>query len=164
VRVAAFVVLTLVGQRLLGLPGAPPWLTDLWLPIVWLVWPPMREDRPWPFWAMVLLGLGWDVVTGPVIGPGGIAWSGAGLAIAWLARRVGDRSPVTWAAAGGAAAGAVMLLDRLARLPLGLAGPWRGLPALRVLLLAVLWCGIVGTVQRFDVAAAVRRVRRRRLR
>ncbi len=161
---ALLVLVTLTGQRILGLPGLPAWATDLWLPLVWLVWPPLRNDRAWPFWALVLLGLGWDVVTEPVIGPGGIAWSGAGLALGWLARRVADRSPVAWAGAGAVAAAGVLLLRRLTLLPLGLAGPWMWIPVLRVLLLGSAWCGLVGVVQRLDVAGAIGRMRRRRLR
>ncbi len=158
------VLVTLVLQRLLGLPGLSAWATDLWLPLVWLVWPAMREDRAWPLWGLVFLGLGWDIVREPVIGPGGIAWSAAGFLVAWLARRVGDRSPVAWAGAGGLAALAVLLVRRAALVPLGLAGSWLWVPAVRTVFLGSLWCGLVGGIQSLDIVGAIRRVRRSRLR
>lgn len=155
---------TLVLQRVLTHPGLPSLAGAIWVPLVWLVWAPLKEERRWPLWALVTLGLAWDVVMEPVIGPGGISWSAAGLTVAWIAARIADRSPAAWAGAGALAGGLVLLIRQLCFLPLGLklAPAWPG--AVKVVLLAALWCGAVGTVAGIDAPGAWRRFRRRRLR
>ncbi len=158
------VLLTLVVQRLMAHPALPEIAGELWLPVVWLVWPPLRQDRNWPLWALVVLGLCWDVLMEPVIGPGGISWSAAGLAVGWAARRIAGRSPAAWAGAGALAAAMVLSTRWLSLLPLGLHLPIAWPAAGRVVLMAALLCAAVGTVARVDVAEARRRFRRRRLR
>lgn len=158
------VVLSFVVQRLLAQPGLPELAAGLWVPVVWLVWPPLREDRIWPLWALVALGLCWDVLMEPVVGPGGVSWSAAGLAVGWAARRIAARSPVAWAGAGALAAAVILSVRWLCLLPLGLHLPPTWPAAGRVVLLAALLCAAVGAVAGVDVPEAWRRFRRRRLR
>ncbi|MCJ7755214.1 MAG: hypothetical protein MUP13_11680, partial [Thermoanaerobaculales bacterium] len=55
------VVLTLLVQRMLGMPGMPPWTTEVLLPVVWIVAAALlQKERGWPYEAL-LLGLAWDV-------------------------------------------------------------------------------------------------------
>ncbi len=158
------VILTFLGQRLLGHPGAPAGATDLWLPLIWVVWPPLKTDRSWPFWGLVALGLAWDLAMEPIIGPGGIAWSAAGFAVVAMARRVADRSPIAWGAAGALAAAVVLLIRHLALMPLGLARPWLWLPAIRTIAMAAIYCALVVALTSLDVKGFWHRVQRRRLR
>ncbi len=160
----SLVLVSFVLQRLLMHPALPAVAGELWLPLVWLVWAPLREDRAWPLWALVALGLGWDLLAEPVIGPGGIAWSAAGLAVGWAARRIAHRSPAAWAGAGALAAAVVLLVRWCCLLPLGLHIQAGWAASGRVVLLAALWCAAVGTVAGIDVAGTWRRFRRRRLR
>ncbi len=163
-KILLLVILTFLGQRVLGHPGSPAGLTDLWLPLVWLVWPPLKTDHPWPFWGLVALGLAWDLAMEPTIGPGGIAWSAGGIAVAAMARRVADRSPVAWGAAGALAAAVVLVIRHLALVPLGIARPWLWLPAVRTIAFAAIYCASVVAITSLDVKGLWRRVQRRRLR
>lgn len=157
-------VAALAAQRLLGLPPLPAWSAGLLVPMVLVVAPAARDSRGGGPWAALLLGLGWDVVVSPVIGPGGIAWSVAALAVGAAARVVADRSPGAWFGFGALGAVAVVAAEWLALWPLGLA------PALgtgRILTVALLtggWCGAVGWIGSLDLPARWRRWRSRRLR
>ena len=76
--------------------------------------------------------------------PGAIAWSAAALATIRLAGIVADRSPKAWFAFGGLAAAVMLIVQRLALLPIGVAAGWRltdlGLSAVAT----GAWCGAVG--------------------
>ncbi len=158
------VVLTLLVQRMLGMPGMPPWTTEVLLPVVWIVAAALlQKERGWPYEAL-LLGLAWDVLFEPVIGPGGIAWSAACLALYALAGVVADRSPKAWAGFGLVGAAAVILVQMAATVPLGLPlslslGHW-----LRSVVFTGLWCGLVGAVLVLDLPGQWRSYRARTLR
>lgn len=158
------VVLTLLVQRTLGMPGVPPWTAEILLPVVWIVAAALlRKERGWPYEAL-LLGLAWDVVFEPVIGPGGIAWSAAGLALYALAGVVADRSPKAWAGFGLVGAATIILVHKAALIPLGLPlsfslGHW-----LRSVVFTAGWCGLVGAVLALDFPARWRNYRARKLR
>jgi hypothetical protein len=165
VKIVLLVVLTLVVQRLFGVPGAPAWLAQLELTTVWVVAPALRRhDSSWVL-ATVLLGVGWDVALDqPVIGPGGIAWSVAALAVTGLTSVVADRSPKAWLACGAIAAVVATLSLQIARLPLGLAAlPTTG-SLVWTAILSAAWCGVVGWLSQIDFAVHWHRHRSRRLR
>jgi hypothetical protein len=155
--------LALVAQRLLGLPPLPPWSSALLIPMVLVVAPAARGHGVAPI-AGLALGLGWDVVMGPVIGPGGIAWSAGALAVGGVAAVVANRSAAAWAAFGALGAAVVLTVQWLALRPLGLA------PALgpgRLVVTAVLtgaWCWLVAWIESLDLAGRWIRWRSRRLR
>ena len=70
-KIAILAVVTLVFQRVLGMPGMPAWCGHLILPTIWIVAASLvRKERHWPYEAL-LLGLAWDLLFGPVVGPGG---------------------------------------------------------------------------------------------
>ena len=162
-KLALAVAATLAVQRLLGVPGLPSWLSLPFLPMVWLVALPMLHRRFSPLLLGLLTGLGWDLVLEPVVGLGGIAWSGAALVVVWVAGRVADRSPRAWGALGALGALTVTGLRLLAALPLGIAT----VPSPRVLAIAILgtgaWCALAGWLVHADLPARVRRLRTRRL-
>jgi hypothetical protein len=110
------------------------------------------------------LGLGWDLLLEPVVGPGGIAWSAAALALSGLAGVVADRSPKAWFAFG-AAGTVVMVLTRAASLvPLGLWSPIQWSPLLINLLATAALCGLVGWLRMQDLGSRWRGYRARKLR
>jgi hypothetical protein len=158
------VILTLLVQRMLGLPGLPPWTAEVLLPVVWIVAAALRQkERGWPFQAL-LLGIAWDILFEPVIGPGGIAWSAACLVLYALAGLVADRSPKMWIGFGMVGAAVVTVVQRAALVPLGLPfsltlGHW-----VRLVVLTGLWCGLVGSILVLDLPAQVRAYRSRKLR
>ena len=162
--VALLVAATLVVQRVLGAPGAPPWTAGMLLPMVWLVAPRIRNPLPGVPLAAIALGIGWDLLLEPVIGVGGIAWSAAALAIAGVAALVADRSPFAWFGFGALGAVVMVAVRDLALLPLGLASRLDLVDVFRSALLTGAWVGLVGWVLALDLPARWRRYRVRRLR
>lgn len=164
VRFVVPALLTLLIQRMLGMPGLPSWAAEVILPMVWIVAAALlRKEREWPYEAL-LLGLTWDLLLEPVIGPGGIAWSAACLALYALAGVVADRSPRAWAGFGLVGAAVLTLAHQAALIPLGLPtsmtiGHW-----LRSLILTSGWCGLVGVILALDLPGKWRANRSRKLR
>ena len=162
-RTIVLIVVTLIVQRVFGMPGLPVWSSEILLPAIWLVSPALlRHDRRWVYFA-VLLGVGWDLLLEPVVGPGGIAWSVAALCLLALAGVVADRSPKAWAFFGGVCALVVIFARRLALLPLGLVAPLTLPHVVRSTLLTALWCGFIGTILALDLPARWRAYRVRKL-
>lgn len=159
---AAIAALTV--QRLLGLPPLPGWSTALVVPMVLLVVPLGRDERPSPVAAGLLLGLAWDVVMEPVVGPGGIAWSATALVLRAVATVVADRSPAAWAGFGAIGAGCLTLVQWLVLLPLGVAPALAATRLGLAMLLTGAWCGLLGWVDLADLPARWQRWRTRRLR
>jgi hypothetical protein len=142
----------------------PPWATELFVPVVWVVGPCLqRHDQGWPYMALAI-GLAWDVLLEPIIGPGGIAWSAAALVCCRLAGVVADRSPRAWIAFGAVATATILLVRQLTLLPLGMAEPVQWLSLLRSILLTGVWCGLVNWVYLLDLPQRWRQHRARRLR
>jgi len=157
-------LLAIFVQRLFGMPGLPPWLAEILLPMALIVAVSLKgRERHWPYEAL-LLGLGWDAVLEPVVGPGGIAWSAVALCLLAVARLVADRSPKSWAGFGAIGAVVVLVVQRLAMLPLGLGISWNLPSMIRTVLFTALWCGAVGTVSSFDLPKHWRAYRVRKLR
>ena len=163
-KIAIFAAVTLVLQRVLGMPGMPAWLSHLILPMIWIVAASLiRKERHWPYEAL-LLGLAWDLLFGPVVGPGGIAWTAACLSLYGLASVVADRSPRAWAAFGAVGTVIVVLVQRLAVMPLGLASSLTFSQLAWSAILTGLWCGIVGTILALDLGKRWRAYQVRKLR
>lgn len=164
-RLVLLVLVTLIGQRLLGTPGLPAWASEINLVSVWIVASSLRsEQRGWPYGALIL-GLAWDLILEqPAIGPGAIAWSAAALGLTALAGFVADRSPTAWAGFGALAAPVVMVVDYLALLPLGIEYSMTGGQLLRTAVFSGLWCGLVALVLAIDVPKHLRDLRVRKLR
>lgn len=160
----ALAVLTLIIQRVLGMPGLPAWSAEILLPTVWIVAPPLlHRERHWPYHAL-MLGLGWDLLLEPVVGPGGIAWTAAALAVGALSGLVAHRSTRAWAIFGAAAVLVVVAVRSLAYLPLGLATEPNLAHVARSVVLTALWCGLVGWLIGLDLPTRWRRYTARRLR
>lgn len=151
-------------QIVLGLPGAPSWCAAVFLPMVFIVGGPLRSaERRWPHSA-IGLGLAWDVLFEPVIGPGAIAWSAAAVVLGAVVPLVADRSPKAWTAFGALGATLVIVVRYLALLPLGLAAALSWSSALTTILLTAFWCGLVGWVIALDLPVRWRGYRARKLR
>lgn len=164
VVIAVLAGVTLVFQRVLGMPGMPAWFGYLILPMVWIVAASLsRKERHWPYEAL-LLGLAWDLLFRPVVGPGGIAWTAACLSLYGLASVVADRSPKAWAAFGAAGAVIVIFVQRLALMPLGLASFFSVSQLALSAVFTGLWCGFVGTVLALDLGKHWRAYTVRKLR
>ncbi len=164
VRLILPVLLTLLIQRIMGMPGLPPWTGEIILPVVWIVAAALlQRERVWPYEAL-LIGLSWDVLLEPVIGPGGIAWSAAGLALYALASLVADRSPKAWALLGLVGAAVVTLVRQATLVPLGLPFSLTLMHWLRSVLLTGAWCGLVGITLALDLPGQWRSYRARKLR
>jgi len=160
----ALALLALFAQRLLGFPGLPSWSSEILLPMALIVAMSLKSrERHWPYEAL-LLGLGWDAVLEPVVGPGGIAWSAAALCLSAAARLVADRSPKAWLGFGAVGTVVVLVVQRLALLPLGLGTSWNPPSMLRTVLFTALWCGAVGIISTLDLPSQWRAYRARRLR
>jgi len=163
-RTVLLVVLSLIAQVAFGWPMSPVWLSAILLPMVFVVGPPLLlEERRWPHFALVL-GLAWDLVLEPVVGPGAIAWSAAAVAVSTVVPLVADRSPRAWLAFGALGAGIMVIARHLALMPLGLSTEltWRYLLLSTVLTSA--WCGVVGFVIALDLQTRWRSHRSRKLR
>jgi hypothetical protein len=165
VRLVAVAVVTLALQRLLGWPGFPAALSLLLLPAVCGVAPVMRGQPRRMALLGGALGLASDLVMSePVIGPGGIAWSAAAALLATLAALIADRRPRTWAGMGAIVAVVVLVVHHLALRPLGLAPDLGPLAVVASAVATGLWCGLVGWVVLLDLPARWVRYRARRLR
>jgi len=163
-KITILAAVTLVLQRVLGMPGMPAWCGHLILPTIWIVAASLvRKERYWPYEAL-LLGLAWDLLFGPVVGPGGIAWTAACLSLYGLASVVADRSPRAWAAFGAVGAVVVILVQRLAVMPLGLASFLTFGQLVWSATLTGLWCGFVGMVLALDLGERWRAYQVRKLR
>ena len=151
VKAAVLVTLTLVAQVVLGFPESPTWLTAILLPMVFVVGAPlMMAERRWPHFAL-LLGIAWDLVLEPVVGPGAIAWSASAVALGFVVPLVADRSPRAWIAFGALGAGLMIVVRHLALIPLGLATELTGSYLLLSVVLTSLWCGLVGWIIALDL-------------
>lgn len=163
-QILALTIVTLVVQRAFGMPGMPKVLSLILLPMVWIVALSMlRKERHWPYEALIL-GLVWDLLFGPVVGPGGISWTATCLGLYALAAVVADRSPKAWAAFGGVGAVVVILVQRLAEAPLGLSTSLTLEHVIWSSLLTGLWCGVAGTALALDFGKRWRAYRVRKLR
>lgn len=163
-RLVIPVLLTLLVQRMLGMPGLPSWTAEIVLPAVWIVASALLvRDRGWP-WEALALGIAWDILLEPLVGPGGIAWSAAGVALYALAGVVADRSAKAWAGFGATAAAVVFVVHHLALLPLGLASSFTAMHLIRTTLLTGAWCGLVKIVIALDLPSQWRAYRVRKLR
>jgi hypothetical protein len=163
-QIIVLAVVTLVIQRLFGVPGMPKLFSLIILPMVWIVALALtRKERNWP-WEALVLGLAWDFLLGPVVGPGGIAWTASCLGLYALAAVVADRSPKAWAGFGAVGAVIVTLVQRLAEVPLGLANSLTLEAVLWSSLLTGLWCGVVGVFLALDLGKRWRAYRLRKLR
>ena len=163
-KIMASAVLTLVAQRALGAPGLPTWPSEIILPTVLIVAASLRlRERRWPY-EVLLLGLGWDLLFEPVIGPGGIAWSAAALCLHALASFVADRSTKAWFGFGAVGALVITVVHEVALLPLGLGASMTVPHILRTTILTGLWCGLVSAVLRIDIPTRWRAHRARKLR
>jgi hypothetical protein len=163
-RTAALALMCLTLQRMLGVPGMPAWSSAILIPAVLGVGRPMLGIAGRDFWFGLALGLGWDVVMEPVVGPGGIYWSASTLLVAWVIRFIADRSPLAWFGIGALVAMLVSLLRHAVLLTLGISDGlwWYGLA--RGALLTGALCGAVAWVLVLDLPARWLEYRRRRLR
>ncbi len=158
------VAFALAAQVMLGWPVWPHWLAAVLLPMAFVVGRPLRhEERRWPHSALAI-GLAWDLVLEPVIGPGAIAWSAAAVVIGLLAPLVADRSVRAWFAFGAVGAAVMVGVRQLALLPLGIATPLTLRFALLAIGLTSLWCGFVGWILALDLPSRWRAHRARKLR
>ncbi len=163
-RIFVLAATTLVFQRILGLPGLPAWAPEVVLPMAWIVGSILRSnEKRWPFEAL-LLGLAWDLLLEPVVGPGGIAWTATSLCLMAMGGVVADRSAKSWAAFGAAGALVLTTVYHLTLLPLGLAASLTLSSLLRTAALTGLWCGLVGVVLALDLPKQWRAYRVRKLR
>ena len=163
-KTAALALLALFAQRLLGIPGLPSWSSEILLPMALIVAMSLkRHERHWPYEAM-FLGLGWDAVLEPVVGPGGIAWSAAALCLSAASRLVADRSPRAWVGFGAVGTIVVLVVQRLALLPLGLGTSWNLPSMIRTVLFTALWCGVVGAISTLHLQKHWHAYRARKLR
>ncbi len=163
-RTVLLVAVCLIAQIALGWPESPVWLSAILLPMVFVVGPPLLfEERRWPHFALAL-GLAWDLVLEPVIGPGAIAWSAAAVAVSIVVPLVADRSPRAWVAFGALGAAIMIVVRHLALMPLGLATDLTGRYLLSSVALTSLWCGLIGSIIALDLPARWRSHRSRKLR
>lgn len=159
------VLVTLVLQRALELPGMPTWADLIILPMVWIVAPALlRHDRSWVYLSL-LLGISWDLILNrEVLGPGAIAWSVAALGLSVLAAVVADRSPKAWFAFGVAGTALWIAARGAALLPLGLRAPLSWHQLVVSILVTGVWCGLVGWIRALDPVLRWRSYRARKLR
>jgi len=163
-KLAALVVVTLAAQVALGSPAAPQWLSLILLPTVFIVAPTLlHSERRWPHFALIL-GLAWDLILEPVVGPGAIAWSSAAVVVSLVAPLVADRSTRAWVAFGALGAALMIIVRHLALLPLGLATAVTWEYFLTSILLTAMWCGLVGWIIALDLPVRWRGYRARKFR
>ncbi len=163
-KIVMLLAVAFAAQAALGLPGAWSMAAALLLPMPWVVGPPLlTTDRRW-YVASFFVGLVWDALFEPVIGPGAIAWSAAAL-LSWsYAGFVTDRSPRSWFVLGAAGSLTVVWLRGISLIPLGIdafaSWPW----LVASIALTALWCGVVGWVISMDIPRRWRVYRSRTLR
>jgi hypothetical protein len=163
-KVVVFAVGSLFAQYALGFPGAPSWFVAPLLPMVFIVGPTLRlTERRWPHYAL-LLGLGWDLIFEPVIGPGAIAWSAAAVVVGALVPLVADRSSRAWFVFGALGAYVMVTMRHLALIPLGLSFDLTWTYVVLTIVLTASWCGLVGWLLALDVPQRWRLFRARKLR
>jgi len=163
-KLALLAAATLIVQRALGWPGMPYWAGLVTLPMVLLVAAALlQHGSRWTLLA-IPLGLGWDLLLEPIVGPGGIAWSAAALALSGLAGFVADRSPKAWFAFGAAGTAVMLLMRAAALVPLGLRSQMQWSPFLINLLTTAALCGLVGWLRVLDLPSRWRSYRARKLR
>lgn len=163
-RTVILIAVTIVAQVMLGLATSPGWLSTILLPMVFIVGPPLlAKERRWPHFA-ILLGLVWDLVFEPVVGPGAIAWSAAAVMVSAIVPLFADRSPRAWLAFGGLGAGLMIVVRHLALIPLGLSTDLTLNYLLTSILLTSAWCALVGWVIGLDLPTRWNVHRARKLR
>jgi len=163
-RTTFLLVLIFIAQVVLGWPASPGWLSTILLPMVFVVGPPLlMEERRWPHFA-IALGLVWDLLFEPVVGPGAIAWSAAAVAVSAVAPLVADRSPRAWWAFGALGATLMILARHIALIPLGLSTDLTMHYLFFSVGLTSLWCGVVGWVIALDLPSRWQARRARKLR
>jgi len=163
-KATLLIALTLVAQVALGWPGSPTWLAAIILPMVFVVGAPLLlTERRWPHFALAL-GLAWDLVLEPVVGPGAIAWSASAVALSFVVPLVADRSPRAWLAFGALGTGLMIVVRHLALIPLGLSTELTWHYFLLSVVLTSLWCGLVGWIIALDLPARWISHRARKLR
>jgi hypothetical protein len=158
------VAATLLGQRLLSSPGMPPEAGLVVLPMVWIVGGALCERGHRFIYLALALGLGWDLMLEPVIGPGGIAWSATAVLLVILASFVADRSAKAWFLFGVAGTLALVAVRNVALTPLGVPVAWSWTSLGLGGLLTGVWCGFIGWVRALDVPQRWRVWRTRKLR
>ena len=164
VRIAVLAAIALMTQRALGWPGMPGWAGMVTLPMVLLVAAALLQHGSRWTQLAIPLGLGWDLLLEPVVGPGGIAWSAAALALSGLAGVVADRSARAWFAFGAAGTAVMALTRAVTLLPLGM---WRPIPWPHLLInlfATALLCGLIGWLRALDIPSRWRTYRARKLR
>jgi len=162
--VVVLAVVTLAAQRLLCWPGMPPEAGLVVLPMVWLVVGALLGAGRRFIYLALTLGLGWDLVLEPVIGPGGIAWSATAVLLAALATVVADRSSRAWFLFGAAGTVTLVLVRGAALGLLGVPVAWSWVSLALGSLLTGVWCGLVGWIRALDVPQRWRAYRIRKLR
>ena len=163
-RLAILIALSFVAQVLLGWPVSPGWLSTILLPMVFLVGPPLLfEERRWPHFAL-FLGLAWDLIFEPIVGPGAIAWSASAVAVSAMVPLFADRSPRAWFAFGAFGAGIMIVVRHLCLIPLGLSTDLTLRYILTSVVLTSCWCGLVGCVIALDLPTRWNARRARKLR
>ena len=163
-KLGALLVLSLLAQRALGAPGLPARLDEVLLPMAGIVGALLLKPGPrWPY-VGIAVGIGWDLLMEPVIGPGGIAWSAAALTLGGVTGIIADRTAKAWFGLGALGALVVIFVRHVALLPLGVASEPTWSVLLGSTLLTGLWCGLVGWVHALDLPARWQRHRVRRLR
>ena len=155
---------TVATQRVLVQPGVPGWVSAILAPMPWIVGPTLRgHDRRW-YLLSFALGLFWDVLFEPVIGPGGISWSCAS-AVSWgMAALVVNRGVRAWFAFGVISTGAFWASRTASQAILGLyLAPSLSSMAVSSVATGCL-CAAVGWLFWFDIPRQWRRYRSKRLR
>ncbi len=163
-KLAVAVVLSYVVQWILGMPAFPTWAQGVLLPMVWVVGPPMRHSTRHVFLTGLGLGLAWDLLFEPIVGPGAIAWSAAALIVAWTVRRVGKHSALSWGLLGAGGTALVAGCRFLSLLPLGRAA---SPPLVQIAAGTVgtgLVCSVAALILGMNLPGRIRRYRRGRLR
>jgi hypothetical protein len=163
-KVAILAAATLMLQRALGWPGMPGWASLVTLPMVLLVAAALLQHGSRWTQLAIPLGLGWDLLLEPVVGPGGIAWSVAALALSGLAGVVADRSPKAWFAFGAAGTAVMVTTRAVTLLPLGMWRPIPWSPLVTNLLATAILCGLIGWLRARDIPSRWRAYRVRKLR
>lgn len=163
-KMAILITLSFIAQVMLGWPVSAGWLSTILLPMAFVVGPPLlAEERRWPHFAL-LLGLAWDLVFEPVVGPGAIGWSAAAVAVSAIVPLVADRSPRAWVAFGALGTTLMIVVRQLALMPLGLSIDLTARYLLTSVLLTSCWCGLVGWAIAFDLPQRWNARRARKLR